>query len=139
MQYRFTTWLVLLILFYKFTSKFIDLLLLALCVFCACIYISYIYPRKYDITVFGIQQEYSGYWLIIPDIIHLLLLLAAIYIINIYGTNIYKIIGSISLLYIYILCFNIEKLYGISKEKMYIIGSYAIIVYLVYCICMKKI
>ena len=139
MQYLFTTWLVVLTLFYKYTSKYIDLLLLAFITFCICIYISYIYPCKYEVCLYEKTYEYSGYWLIVPDIIHLVLLIAAYFINSKYSsTNIHKILASIALLYIYILCFNIEKLYGVSKNKLYIIGSYAILVYLVYYILILR-
>ena len=138
MQYFFTTYLLFLIIFYKFTSKYIDLLLLAFVTFIISMYITYIYPRKFTIYL---DKEYvvSGYNRIYADIIHFGLFIAAFYINTSQNINIYQILTSIILIFTYILCINAEKLYGVSKDTLYKLGCYSILIYLVYYIYNKNI
>ncbi len=136
----FTTWNVLLVIFNNITYKYIDLLYTSFITLFIGLYLSFINPRRF-IFRFGTKKYKFVSWekFIAVDIVfHIFIFL---YIYYKYYNNYYSLLNkcaedeiliiSLCILFIYIICINVQKVYGITLLEFLIIFCIANIIYFI--------
>lgn len=131
----FTLWVLLLMVFYKYTLEYFDMLYLVLIVFCIGCYVSFIDPRYYVAYVFGEEYKFEGLArFCCVDMIHLMLLMVVLC--NKVFTddrNIYKTLNSILLVIIYIGMIDPVQIYRTHNWRiLYVTGIVITILYLLF-------
>lgn len=121
LQLYFTFWVLLLVIFHKYTHKVFSLPYLIFIVLTSSIYIFYINPGKFYIRYNnGELYELQGYKKIIVDIIFHYCVFAFIYLT--YGMepffNNWKIISSLLLMLIYTLLYCPSDIYFLRNDKI---------------------
>jgi hypothetical protein len=124
-----TTWILILVLFHKISSKIFSLSFLTCMVLLVSSYISYINPRKYYL---GKTIIIEGYLKNLIDIFFHIL--PFIFICYYYGIepffNNWKIIPSLLLIILYLLLYNPSKVYHLSINEIIIIYIFSIFIYI---------
>lgn len=127
----FTTYLLLLVIFNKYTAKHIDLFFLTIITLFMGIFISYYHPKYYHFVFNNHEYNMSGYRRWIVDAIHIALFIyTSLYVAN--TTNQYTITNSILILIVYLFLFDIEKVYRVNKQDLIVIGLIIIILYIIW-------
>ena len=129
----FTTWVFLLILFHKFTSKYFNLLYLAWVTCLVGLYLSYVNPRKYNFTLFDESYELNraDKFILVDMFFHIGVLVFAITMYNSKHKIDNKFIASLSLIILYFATVNTKELYQIPTYEL---ASVFIVVNLLYII-----
>lgn len=131
----FTCWMIIMIIFHHYTHKYINLLYLSLVTMIGGLYLSFINPRKFIFYFEGVRYEYTGIqkFIIVDLIFHIL----AFYFIycrySKYYTNMFdmKFLISCIILFIYMLSYNIRKVYGISLMELFSVCIISTIIYFI--------
>jgi hypothetical protein len=133
----FTIWNIILLLFYEYSNKYFDLLLLSLNVFLIGSYFSFIEPTYYKILLYKNSSIIISGWtrFIVADVIfHSLPLLYIIYKNKTIESKFYKTINSLLLLLFYLLINSIKEVYMVENK---IIIFLSIIINLIYLMMIK--
>ena len=133
----FTIWNIILLLFYEYSNKYFDLLLLSLNVFLIGSYFSFIEPTYYKILLYKNSSIIISGWtrFIVADVIfHSLPLLYIIYRNKTIESKFYKTINSLLLLLFYLLINSIKEVYMVENK---IIIFLSIIINLIYLMMIK--
>ena len=136
----FTTWNVLLVIFNNITYKYIDLLYTSFITLFIGLYLSFINPRRF-IFRFGLKKYKFVSWekFIAVDIVfHIFIFL---YIYYKYYNSYYSLLDkceedeiliiSLCILFTYIICINVQKVYGITLLEFLIVFCIANIIYFI--------
>lgn len=125
----FTLYVIILLVFHKHTSKYVDLLLLSVIVFIIGCYLSFIEPKKYVFYVFNNEYEISnGLRLALVDTTHLVMLIFALVITQ--RLEVHQVLASLLILIVYTSLVDIRRVYLISPVKMMILGMITCVAYL---------
>ena len=129
LQIFLTTWILILVLFHKISSKIFSLSFLTFSVLLNSLYISYINPRKYYI---GKTIIIEGY---LKNLIDLFFhILPFVFICYYYGIepffNNWKIIPSLLLIILYLLLYNPSNVYRLPINEIIIIYILSIFIYI---------
>lgn len=126
----FTTWNILLVVFHKYTSEYIDLLYLSFITMFIGLYLSLVNPRKFVFRYDDKKYVFMGFqkFLMIDIVFHIFIFLYVFFYIH-ESFSEKKLLGSILILAVYIICINIKKVYGISIIEFIILFSIINILY----------
>lgn len=128
----FTIWNIVLIVFHRRLYKYVNLLYVSFITFCVGCYLSYVYPKYYliklnnqDYIIKGLQK------LLTADVIHIGLIIFAW---THYGAYYNKrvdmsLLMSILLITLYTQAFNVDKMYNISYDHLFMVFCIANIIY----------
>lgn len=131
----FTTWVVIIIIFHKYTHRVLDLLLLSfITMFCG-LYFSIINPRKFCFILFGEYYVLEGAdrFVIIDMFFHVLAFMFVYCTYREYYlpfTVNTRFIITLCLLIFYLLIIDASKLYIVSKENLLGISALSLLVYM---------
>lgn len=131
----FTLWVILLMVFYKYTLAWFDLYYLVIIVFCIGSYVSFVDPQYYIADIFDREYKFEGLpRLCCVDMIHFLMLLIVICnprFVN--NRSIFKTYNSILLVLVYLIMIDPIKVYRSERwHTMYILGLAITILYLLF-------
>jgi len=135
----FTTWNVLLVIFNKYVYKYINILYTSFITLFIGLYLSFINPRRF-IFRFGEKKYSFTSWekFIAVDIVfHIFTFLYVYYNYFVYYKSLDKcaedklLIVSLIVLFTYIICINVKKIYGISLLEFLIIFCITNILYFI--------
>ena len=129
LQIFLTTWILILVLFHKTSSKIFSLSFLTFMVLLISLYISYINPRQYYL---GKTIIIKGYFKNLLDIyFHIF---PFVFICYYYGIepffNNWKIIPSLLLIILYLLLYDPSKVYRLPINEIIIISIISIFLYI---------
>lgn len=128
----FTTWLFMLIVFAKYTHKYIDLHFLSLLVLCIGLFMSFVTPRKYVIVLQNKEYAFSS-WnrLLCIDVLHLLMF-CIVYLYVPYRFTLDKYVAAIIMFLFYFLIVDTNKVYNVSNLIGFSLVLCITIIYTIY-------
>lgn len=132
-HYFFTTWVVILVIFHKYTHKYLDLLYLTFVTCLIGLYISYIHPQKYDFIL-----NYKNYtiksldkFILVDLLFHII---AFLFIFAKYNhkfeLNI-PFLNSICIILLYSISMNLYQVYGIRQFELLTVMVIANLLYII--------
>jgi len=129
----FTTWNIILVIFHKYTHKYINLLYTSFIILCLSFYISYIKPGYYIYYFNNKKYIVKGLYKLIFDIVnHLLVFIFILYNYHKYyrtHINYNTLLVSIYLFIIYALFVDIQDIYNVKFCDLLYIHIFASIIY----------
>lgn len=117
----FTSWIILLVISHRYTSKVFNLILLTLLTCVGGLYISFVYPKFYQFQFSSLQITVSTFTerSITEFFIHFLLLL---FVLNIYNDNYMffssQSLNSIIFIIVYLLMIDVRKVYHLRYSDI---------------------
>jgi hypothetical protein len=136
----FTTWNVLLVIFNRYTYKYINLLYTSFITLFIGLYLSFINPRRFVFRFANKKYKFVSWekFISIDIIFHIFVFLYIYYkYYFVYYKNIdactedQLLILSLCILFTYIICINVEKIYGITLLEFLIVFCIANIIYFI--------
>jgi hypothetical protein len=114
-HYFFTFWVIILVIFHKYTHRYFDLLYLTFITCVIGLYLSFIHPQEYNFILFDKNYSFKTLdkFIIVDLIFHILVF---VYIFNIYNHK-FKIsvpfLNSLLIILLYAISVNLHKVYNI--------------------------
>jgi hypothetical protein len=128
----FTSWIILFVVFHKYTNNILNLRLLTILTFIGGFYISFIYPNYYLFKISGIQVNVHTLLerCITEFFLHFMLLLVVLLLCSdSYDFLSYQTLNSLMFIIVYLMVLDVRIIYNLRKQDMLNIFIVSLIVY----------